>query len=58
MQFWTILHGRLNITHCVMSKRKLKYLVTGGYVSGWNDPRMMTLDGEYATSIAMSKCSP
>lgn len=33
------------MTHCVMSKRKLKFLVEGGYVSGWNDPRMMTLEG-------------
>ncbi|KAL1505024.1 hypothetical protein AB1Y20_008785 [Prymnesium parvum] len=38
-------YSRLNITHCVMSKRKLKHLVEGGYVSGWNDPRMMTLEG-------------
>jgi len=38
-------YSRLNITHCVMSKRKLKYLVNGGYVFGWNDPRMMTLEG-------------
>jgi len=38
-------YSRLNITHCVMSKRKLKYLVNGGYVAGWDDPRMMTLEG-------------
>ena len=38
-------YSRLNITHCVMSKRKLKFLVNGGYMSGWDDPRMQTLDG-------------
>jgi glutaminyl-tRNA synthetase len=29
----------------VLSKRRLQALVTGGHVSGWNDPRMPTLAG-------------
>jgi glutaminyl-tRNA synthetase len=37
--------ARLNLTYTVMSKRKLLELVEGGYVSGWNDPRMPTLIG-------------
>jgi len=37
--------ARLNLTKTVMSKRKLQELVTGGYVSGWDDPRMPTLAG-------------
>lgn len=37
--------ARLNITKMVMSKRKLRQLVEGGYVSGWDDPRMPTISG-------------
>ncbi len=37
--------ARLNLSHTVMSKRRLLELVEGGYVSGWNDPRMPTLSG-------------
>ena len=37
--------ARLGIDHTVLSKRKLRALIEGGYVSGWDDPRMPTLCG-------------
>ncbi|MEO0077904.1 MAG: glutamine--tRNA ligase/YqeY domain fusion protein [candidate division WOR-3 bacterium] len=37
--------ARLNLTYTVMSKRRLLELVEGGYVNGWDDPRMPTLCG-------------
>jgi glutaminyl-tRNA synthetase len=35
--------ARLELSHTVLSKRKLIRLVEGGYVSGWDDPRLPTL---------------
>ena len=37
--------ARLNITHVITSKRKLRQLVEEGHVDGWDDPRMPTLAG-------------
>ncbi len=37
--------ARLNLSHTVLSKRKLRRLVEEGYVSGWDDPRMPTIAG-------------
>ena len=37
--------ARLNLSYTMMSKRKLRTLVQGGHVSGWDDPRMPTLAG-------------
>ena len=38
-------YSRCNLTYNVMSKRKLNKLVTQNYVNGWDDPRLLTLDG-------------
>ncbi|HXF92036.1 MAG TPA: glutamine--tRNA ligase/YqeY domain fusion protein [Nitrospiraceae bacterium] len=37
--------ARLNLTHTVMSKRKLLDLVERKFVNGWDDPRLPTLKG-------------
>ncbi len=37
--------ARLNLSHTVMSKRKLLELVQEEHVAGWDDPRMPTLAG-------------
>ncbi|MDP6495638.1 MAG: glutamate--tRNA ligase family protein, partial [Dehalococcoidia bacterium] len=37
--------ARLNLSHTVMSKRKLMELVSEHDVAGWDDPRMPTLSG-------------
>ena len=37
--------ARLNLSHTVLSKRRLVQLVREGHVRGWDDPRMPTLAG-------------
>ncbi len=37
--------ARLNLNYTVMSKRRLRDLVEGGHVRGWDDPRMPTIAG-------------
>ena len=37
--------ARLNLSHTVLSKRRLLALVEEGHVTGWDDPRMPTLSG-------------
>jgi len=52
--------ARLELTHTLMSKRKLLKLVNEGVVSGWDDPRMPTLRGlrrrGYTASAIRSFC--
>lgn len=37
--------SRMHLAYTVVSKRKLLQLVEGGYVNGWDDPRMPTISG-------------
>lgn len=37
--------ARRNLSHTVVSKRKLAQLVSEGHVKGWDDPRMSTISG-------------
>jgi len=37
--------ARLNLSYTVLSKRRLIEFVEGGYVGGWDDPRMPTIAG-------------
>jgi glutaminyl-tRNA synthetase len=52
--------ARLNLTYTVMSKRKLLQLVQEKHVSGWDDPRMLTIRGlrrrGYTPEALMSFC--
>ncbi len=59
--------ARLNLDGTIMSKRYLRELVEGGYVDGWDDPRMPTLEAfkrrgytpssikEFCTRIGVAK---
>ena len=37
--------SRLNVNYTITSKRKLKLLIDGNHVEGWDDPRMPTISG-------------
>ncbi len=37
--------ARMNVSYMITSKRRLLKLVEGGYVNGWDDPRMPTISG-------------
>jgi len=59
--------ARLNLTHTITSKRRLRQLIEAGKVAGWDDPRMPTLVGmrrrgytpesirEFCAQIGMAK---
>ena len=38
-------YSRLNITYTVLSKRKINRLVDTGKIWGWDDPRLLTING-------------
>ncbi len=38
-------YSRLNITHNVLSKRRLRSLVMENHVKDWDDPRLLTING-------------
>ncbi|TPX33642.1 hypothetical protein SmJEL517_g03539 [Synchytrium microbalum] len=38
-------YARLNLSYAITSKRRLNQLVTGGFVMGWDDPRLYTIAG-------------
>ncbi len=53
--------ARLNVSHTVLSKRRLVQMVNDGLVSGWDDPRMPTVSGMrrrgYTTESLRSFCA-
>ncbi len=37
--------SRLNVSHNILSKRKIQKLIDSKIVEGWDDPRLLTLSG-------------
>ena len=44
-------YGRLSLQYVVLSKRKLRWFVDEGLVTGWDDPRMPTLRGLFRKGL-------
>ena len=38
-------YSRMNITYTILSKRKINRLVDAGKIWGWDDPRLLTING-------------
>lgn len=53
-------YSRLNISNTVLSKRKIEQLINNGSVSGWDDPRLHTIQGlrrrGYTASVINKFC--
>ena len=49
-------YARLNVTNNVLSKRKLNQLATGGFIRGWEDPRLLTLAGLRRRGVTAAVC--
>ncbi|CAM3572414.1 glutamine--tRNA ligase/YqeY domain fusion protein [Deinococcus frigens] len=43
--------GRRSLEYTIVSKRKLRQLVAGGHVTGWDDPRMPTLRAQQRLGV-------
>lgn len=50
--------GRRSLEYTIVSKRKLRQLVEGGHVSGWDDPRMPTLRAQQRLGSRRRRCWP
>ncbi|ORD94442.1 SYEC [Enterospora canceri] len=46
--------SRMNFENTVLSKRKIRFYVDEGYVSGWDDPRVATLRGIKRAGLDMN----
>lgn len=47
-------YGKVNFINVVMSKRKIKEMINNNIVSGWEDPRLPTIEGVINNGICIS----
>ena len=46
-------YGKLNFTDAIMSKRAIKAMIDADEVDGWNDPRLLTLQGAFRRGLSL-----